>query len=66
MGGFPDFVIDGETGYLYDAADVAGLSSCMAKVIENPGILDEFRQKLPATKTMRENAQELRELYNSL
>jgi len=41
-GGVPEEVIDQKTGLLFEAADVAGLSSCMERLLKDPS----FAQKL--------------------
>ena len=66
VGGFPDFVMDGENGLLYPAGDVEGLSACMRQVLEDPSLIGFFRSAIPKTKTLRENAEDLLELYGTL
>ena len=66
VGGFPDFVIDGENGLLYPAGNVEGLRACLAAVLEDVSLLGRFRERIPRTKTMPENVRELLALYNSL
>ena len=66
VGGFPDFVIDGKTGFLYEAADFESLSKCMKKVLESPSVVDSLRGNLPKTKSIPENIKELTRLYSSL
>ena len=66
VGGFQDFIRDGVNGLLYPAGDVDGLTACMRQVLENPDLIDLFRSAIPRTKTLRENAQELVELYKTL
>lgn len=38
VGGIPELVEDGKTGYLVDPGDVLGLSEAIAKLIENPAL----------------------------
>jgi len=66
VGGFPDFVVDGENGLLYPAGDVDGLRACLAAVLEDVSLIGRFRTRIPRTKTMPENVRELLQLYRSL
>ena len=66
VGGFPDFVIDGENGLLYPAGDVDGLRKCLATVLGDVSLIGRFRDRIPKTKTMPENVRELLALYDSL
>ena len=66
VGGFPDFVIDGENGLLYPAGDVDGLRNCLATVLGDVSLIGRFRDRIPKTKTMPENVRELLALYDSL
>ena len=66
VGGFPDFVIDGENGLLYPAGDVDGLRNCLASVLGDVSLIGRFRDRIPKTKTMPENVRELLALYDSL
>lgn len=38
-GGIPEMVVQGETGFLVPQKDTAALSACLAKVLDDPGIL---------------------------
>lgn len=66
VGGFPDFVIDGENGLLYPAGDVDGLQACLAAILTDVSMIGRFRERIPRTKTMSENARELLALYEML
>lgn len=63
VGGFPDFVIDGVNGLLYEKASVEGLSNCMKRIIEAPELITKFNKNIPSCKTMGENTKELFDLY---
>ena len=66
VGGFPDFVVDGQNGWTYEAGSVADLSRAMAHVLTHPDEIECFRKGIPPTKTMKANAEELDRLYQSL
>ena len=66
VGGFPDFVIDGGNGLLYQAGDVDGLRACLTAVLTDVSMIERFREQIPRTKTMTENARELLALYETL
>lgn len=66
VGGFPDFIRDGENGLLYPAGDVDGLRACLAAILEDVSMIGRFRERIPRMKTMPENVQELLQLYGSL
>lgn len=66
VGGFPDFIKDGVNGLLYLAGDVKSLSACMQRVLEEPSMIIRFRSAIPKTKSLRENAAELLDLYHTL
>lgn len=38
VGGVPELVVDGETGLLAPARDVAALSACVARILDDPGL----------------------------
>ena len=66
VGGFPEFVVDGENGLLYPAGDVEGLERCLAAVLEDVPMIGCFRDRIPRTKTIPENVRELLHLYRTL
>jgi glycosyltransferase involved in cell wall biosynthesis len=66
VGGFPDFIVDGENGLLYPAGDVEGLMRCLAAVLEDVSMIGRFRERIPRTKTIPENVRELLQLYRTL
>lgn len=39
LGGIPEMVEDGTTGLLYDAGDVAGLTDCLRRLLDDPGLV---------------------------
>ena len=58
VGGIPELVEDGKTGYLVDLGDVLGLSEAITKLIENPSLRKKMgRQgRLSAKKYTWDNA----------
>lgn len=65
-GGFPDFIEDNVNGLLYPEASVDGLKEKLMYTIDNPGMINTFREKIPPLKTLSQNAFELIEVYKSL
>lgn len=63
VGGFGDFVIDGENGLLYKAASVEDLSKKMAYLLDNIDLIPVMKKNIAKTKTMSENVKELLLLY---
>jgi len=63
IGGFPDFVLDGINGYLFEPGNSGELARRMEMVLENPDVIHRFSENIPRLKTMRENARELLDMY---
>ena len=63
IGGFPDFVIHGENGLLYEKGSIEGLKNSLMRIIDEPELINEFRKKAPKLKTIKNNAKELLNLY---
>jgi glycosyltransferase involved in cell wall biosynthesis len=66
VGGIPEWLIDGECGFLVRMADSQDLSSKMARFVNRPGLISEFQKKIKPWKTMDEHAEEMLDLYNKL
>ncbi|MBJ6724253.1 glycosyltransferase [Geomesophilobacter sediminis] len=66
IGGFPDFVRDGENGYLFRAGDGAELAERIRTVIGDPGLVRTLRRGIRPLKTIGDNARELLDLYREL
>jgi len=45
VGGVPDVVVNGETGYLVKAGDVEGMAKTIIELLKNPGKAREMGQK---------------------
>lgn len=65
IGGFPDFVIDGVNGALFNAGDSEDLARKLDEILDTPEQLYKFRQQIPNLKTIRQNAEELITLYKN-
>lgn len=49
MGGIPELVVDGETGLLFEAGNVAELSACLGRLMDAPAL----RQRMGRSARMR-------------
>lgn len=66
LGGIPELVEDGVSGFLFGAGDVLDLRVKMQRLLDEPGLLAQFRRGVRPVKTMRENARELEAIYQQL
>ena len=66
VGGFPDFISDGVNGLLYPAGSVSGLQKCLQTILEDVSIIGRLQERIPRTKTISENVQELLQVYDTL
>ena len=64
IGGFPDFVVDGFNGKLFQTGDGTDLARKINEVLDSPDELHKFRQHIPNLKTIRENTMELIAMYS--
>lgn len=65
VGGFPDFVVHGMNGLLYEHSSVKGIFDCFEKIINYPELIEIFQSNIPQCKTISENVEELIELYKA-
>jgi glycosyltransferase involved in cell wall biosynthesis len=70
-GGIPDYVIDGETGWLNHTNSGTELGDRMARLIEAPGEVSALRARLreqrpPAVKSLESHLDELEAVYQEL
>ncbi len=63
IGGFPDFIKDGISGYLFRPGDSQDLADKLDKVLTDPQKIESFSWKVPKLKTITDNALELVALY---
>jgi rhamnosyltransferase len=65
-GALPDIVQDGVNGLLFEPENTADLQRCLARLISEPGLLDQLRPVNPQIKTMDDYAREVEELYREI
>lgn len=63
IGGIPDFVRHNENGLLFNPGDTHDLKKQITKVVNNPLLINGFRKKIQAMKTISEHAEELEKFY---
>ena len=67
-GGITDYTVDGETGWVNETADGAGLAAIMARLVEQPGEVAALRARLlehpsPLVRSLDEHVAELDGVY---
>jgi len=65
-GGIPEMIEDGNNGLLFDCGSPESLSGRMKTVVDNPELLETFRQNIPKIKTMAEDAEFTLDKYREL
>lgn len=63
MGGIVDLISDQHNGLLYEARSPSSLSLALNSLLQDPGLLDRFREALPPVKSLTEDAAEWTRLY---
>jgi glycosyltransferase involved in cell wall biosynthesis len=63
IGGITELVEDGWNGLLFDPGSAAGLAAALRRVIHQPGILQEFAERLPSVKSIAEDCLEWEARY---
>jgi glycosyltransferase involved in cell wall biosynthesis len=66
MGGIVDLVSDGEWGLLYDASSPDALATALRSILADRRALDEWASRLPAVKSIAEDAREWETTYARL
>lgn len=66
IGGIPELVTDRVNGLLFSPGHKEDLRSKMQYIIDNPEVLDKFRENAPQVKSIEENARELEVIYAEL
>jgi len=66
IGGIPEIVHDGHNGLLFKRGDVLGLKQRMECVINEPGLIQKFRENIPRVKSVNEECDELLDIYKKL
>lgn len=63
LGAMQDLVRDGINGALFTPGDADDLARCVRRIVDDPSILDRWRDAIPNVKTIEENAAEIEVLY---
>jgi len=66
MGGIVDLVGHGEWGLLYEAESPAALAQALQSILADRGCLDRWSDRLPAVKSISEDAREWEATYERL
>ncbi|MCX5867821.1 MAG: glycosyltransferase family 4 protein [Proteobacteria bacterium] len=66
LGGIPELVEDGRNGFLFNPDDTQDLKRKIIQLVENPELLNTFKQNMKTIKSIAQNAQELEQIYHSL
>ena len=66
IGGIPEIVHDGRNGLLLERGDILDLKQKMERVINEPGLIQKFRENIPRVRSMNEECDELLGIYKKL
>ncbi len=66
IGGVPDYIIDGENGFLVKPGDIDELTEKMLLFIERPELIQEMQQKTHKPTTIKSYVSEIAALYASI
>ena len=66
IGGIPEIVHDGHNGLLFKKGDVLGLKQKMESIINEPGLIQKFKENIPRVKSVNEECDELFSIYEKL
>jgi glycosyltransferase involved in cell wall biosynthesis len=66
IGGIPELVTDTVNGLLFNPGDVNGLKERIQYVIDNPEVIEKFKENMPKVKSIEDNASEIEDIYNKL
>lgn len=66
IGGILELVNDGVNGLLFNPGDADSLRERMQYIIDNPSVIEKFKENTPEIKSIEDNAREMEELYNRL
>ena len=63
IGGIPEVVADGENGLLFCAGDSVALAGAIARLLQEPGLLDTLRAGIPPVRSIEDDVRFARSLY---
>jgi len=66
IGGIPEIVHNGHNGLLFKRGDVLDLRQKMERVMNEPGLIQKFRENIPRVKSVNEECDELLDIYEKL
>jgi glycosyltransferase involved in cell wall biosynthesis len=66
IGGIPELVQHGVSGLLVEPGDPNALSAALRRLAGDPGLLERLRRGIPAVRTIDDDAQAVRRLYERL
>jgi len=66
IGGIPGIVRDGHNGLLFKRGDVLDLKQKMERVVNDPGLIQKFKENIPRVKSVNEECDELLDIYKKL
>lgn len=66
IGGIVDLIADGISGLLYDAGSSAALAQALQSLIDNPAKLQALASRLPAVKSIDDDARDWDARYASV
>lgn len=66
IGGIPELVTNGVNGLLFEPQDANDLRKKIQHIIDEPNILEKFKENIPNVKNIEDNIREIENLYNNL
>lgn len=66
IGGIPEIVKENVNGFLFNSGDAGKLNEKIEFIINNPEVIKKFQSNTPKVKSIKENAQEMEEIYADL
>jgi len=66
IGGIPEIVHDNVNGLLFNRGDILGLKQKMERIINEPGLVQKFRENMPRVKSISEECDEHLDIYKKL
>jgi glycosyltransferase involved in cell wall biosynthesis len=64
LGAFPELVIPGVSGALFEPNDAGHLAAVLQQFLDNLGRVTELRQSIPAVKSLSQEIDEIEDLYS--